>query len=260
MNVSASIVTYNNQSYIAHVLKCLIDAGIPQEAIFVIDNASFDGTPAIVRECFPSVRLMAMPKNTGFSRGHNAALKEISSDYHLIVNPDIDFSGEELEKMLRYASEHPDVALLTPKVLNPDGTEQFLPKRRPTFRYLISGRLEKCGKVFYNLRSEYTMRGEEISSPTAVDFCSGCFMLCRTDALKECGGFDERFFMYFEDVDLTFRMQALGKTVYFPGAFVYHVWMRGYTHEMKLLLIHVLSMIKFYFKWRKMPPVNGGEG
>lgn len=253
MKVTASIVTYNSANEISEVLNSLSQA--KNIEIFVIDNASEDNTREIVKKEFPEIKLIASPKNLGFGGGHNLAIEQIDSNYHIIVNPDISVEKDEIEKMLSYMEANPDVVVLTPRVLNTDGSEQFLPKRRPNLKYLFGGRLESKFKVCYRWRSEYTMRDEHIETPIQVDFATGCFMVCRSEALKKIGGFDERYFLYFEDADLTREMQKIGKTMYVPSVHVTHKWKRENGKLGKGFFLALHSMFKYFRKWRKYKTV-----
>lgn len=248
MKITASIVTYNSADEICDVLDSVLQ--INEIEIYVVDNASKDNTVQLVKERYPSVKLIASAENLGFGGGHNLALKEVDSDYHIFVNPDISIARDEFGKMVSYMESHPDVVVLTPRVLNPDGSEQFLPKRRPSFKYLFGGRLENKLKMCYRWRSEYTMRGETIEEPIQVDFSTGCFMFCRTDALKAVGGFDDRYFLYFEDADLTREMQKVGRTMYVPSVCVTHKWKRENGKLGKGFFLALHSMTKYFYKWR----------
>lgn len=249
--LTISIATYNNEKEILSALDSIYrnTADLDFE-IFVIDNNSSDKTVRLIYNKYPSVKVIEQPSNNGFGRSHNYILDKINSKYHAIVNPDITFNGNVLKKMIKYMESHEDVALLTPKILNLDGTIQRLPRKKPTLKYLLSGRLEHHSEKFKNIRDEYTMTGVEFKEPTEVDFCTGCFMLIRTDVFKDLQGFDERFFMYFEDVDLTQRAKKYGKTIVYPDAQVYHSWSRASAQRFKYLCIHISSMVKYFKKWR----------
>jgi len=250
MKISASIVTYNNEKEIDGVLNSLLSSEITDLKIVVVDNASDDNTCAIVKQ-YDKVELKKLPSNIGFGAGHNKALNMIDSDYHIIVNPDITLKNGMIAKMIDFLETESEIVLLTPKVLNPDKSEQFLPKKYPKFKYLIGSKFEKYSKLFYKWRSEYTLRDRNVDTPIDIDFCTGCFMVCRTSALNSVGGFDERYFLHFEDADLTREMQKFGRTVYYPKAYVNHIWMRENSKNWRIFLIALQSMFKYFVKWRK---------
>lgn len=250
MKVTASIVTYNSESEILNVLRSLKNIQLENFKITVIDNASTDNTKGVILQYYPEIQLIESNKNIGFGAGHNLAIKATNSDYHIIINPDITVKPDQIKKMLEYMENNKDVAVLTPKVLNVDGTEQFLPKIFPKIRYVISGKYENKYKICYKWRSQYTFRNKEIKEPVEVQYATGCFMLCRTEILKKVGGFDERFFLHFEDADLTREMMKYGKVIYHPSVYVTHGWKRDNIKDKKIRKIALQSLIKYFCKWR----------
>ncbi|MGN0779591.1 MAG: glycosyltransferase family 2 protein, partial [Aristaeellaceae bacterium] len=135
------------------------------------------------------------------------------------------------------------------RVFNQDGTEQFLPKKQPTIRYLLGGRLERLGEPFRSLRRDFTLQNQTITQPTPVGFATGCFLLIRTDVFRQLKGFDERFFLYQEDSDLSRRAMEIGQIIYHPDMCVTHVWARENTRTLRGNLRQVASIIKFFRKW-----------
>ncbi len=246
--LSVCIVTYNNSDKISNALGSIIanTKGVDYK-LYISDNASCDDTLKIVKENFDNVNIIENGRNIGFGAAHNSCLKKVNSKYHAVVNPDIVLSYDVLSSLCSYLDQHEDTVLVTPKVLFPDGSEQLLPKRRPKFKYLLARRLP----IFSKYADEYTMKNENLSSPTEVDFCSGCFFVIRTDAFKKLNGFDERFFMYMEDADLTLRAKQFGKTMFLPEENVIHCWERSSSKSLKYFLIHVSSYLKFLQKHRK---------
>ncbi|MGI6200112.1 MAG: glycosyltransferase family 2 protein [Christensenellales bacterium] len=246
VQITGCIVTYNNAQIIGDTIEQILRATAHLNFIlYVVDNRSSDGTVELIQERFPQVRMIRSPKNLGFGKGHNLALPYLESDYHVIINPDIKLPEGAIEPLISYLERHAEVAMVTPKILNLDGTEQFLPKRRPRLRYLIGGRVGFLRKY----REEYTRQHEQLDRPTEIDLCTGCFMLLRTSVFKQVGGFDPRYFMYFEDADLTREVQRFGKVIFNPEVSVYHAWEREDTRSLKLLWIHVLSMCRYIYKW-----------
>ena len=251
MRITASIVTYNCEGEISDVLNSLRQANVANLKTIIVDNSSKDQTVQIIKENFPEVDLIESSVNLGFGRGHNLALKNVESDYHIFINPDITIHEGEIEKMISFMEENPDAVLLNPRVLNPDGSEQYLPKKRPTYKYLFGGRLEKKFAFARRWRAEYTMRDVVINDPIEIDCATGCFMFCRTSALKAVGGFDERYFLYFEDADLARKMQQIGKLMYVPSITVVHAWHRENGKIGKSFFYALQSMRKYFKKWKK---------
>ena len=252
IEVSASIVTFNSASEIGHLLDCFADSEVIFPAgIFVVDNASSDNTVSILKQKYPKVNHIESDRNLGFGAAHNIALKSVNSCYHIFVNPDIVFDNSVICALLKYMDDHEDVVIASPRIMNPDGSEQFLPNRNPTFKYLLGSFLGKKFSPLMKWREEYTRANEYFSEPTEIDFCTGCFMFCRTASLKKCGGFDERYFLHFEDADLTRKMKKLGKTVFVPSVQVLHKWHRENRKLSIVFLYTLISMMKYFKKWHR---------
>lgn len=248
-SVSVGIVTYNNEDKIGLLLEDL-RRYCGTAKVYVVDNRSSDGTARLIRDRFPEVTLLEQEENRGFGAGHNRVLPLLQSDYHVIVNPDIRLSSDAIGALAAVLDERKDVSMITPKILNTDGTEQYLPKRTPRVRYMLAGRLEKFSKRMAKLRDEYTMKNEETGKPMEIEFSTGCFSMIRTSVFRELGGFDERFFMYLEDADLTRRARKYGKALFWPQISVIHGWERSSAKKLKFLWIHMQSMKKFTDKWK----------
>lgn len=249
--VSVSIVTYNSADVIGRLLKSIEEQTKGTEfSVFVVDNGSTDGTAAVVKEQFPDVTVIEQD-NRGFGGGHNAVLDRLTSDYHAIINPDITLSEDVLSELAAYMDENPDVAITCPLIKNEDGTVQDVPRKNPNYRYVLSGKLQKYSRYFRKKRMEYTMSDADVSAPIDVEFCTGCFMFVRTDVFQKLGGFDEQFFLYCEDADLTRRARKLGKATCMPLAVATHAWERASYHNPKLFRMHLHSLRLYFRKWRK---------
>lgn len=252
IDLSIGIVAYNNEKEIGRLLESIIKntSGIDYK-IFVIDNASTDNTVDFVKKEYPSVEVIATGENMGFGHGHNKMLG-VESRYHAVVNPDISLDSNVFSDLVKYLDENPDVALVTPKIMNSDGTQQHLPKLKPTKRYMLLGRLSRYIKAFAPIREEYTMSKAVIDKPIEIEFCTGCFMVMRTELFNKIKGFDEQFFMYLEDADLTERISKYGKVIFHPDYHVTHNWEGGSSKSFKLIKIHFQSMHKYFKKQKQM--------
>lgn len=247
-DVTCSIVSHNSADDIAIVLESL-SKQVPLSSIYVVDNASTDETLEIIREDFPEVNLIQSDTNLGFGAGHNEVIKLVDSKYHIIVNPDIQVDEDTVKKLAVFMEENPNIVCTTPRIHNIDGTEQQLPKRNPKIKYFLGGRLENKFNFASKWRAEYTRSDEALNDVTDIDFCSGCFMFIRTETLVKVGGFDERYFLYFEDADLTRMLQKKGRTVYYPKASVTHKWKRDNVKNKKIAKKALESMFKYFMKW-----------
>lgn len=247
--VTGSIVTFNNMNTIKKTLETLFEFTKDIDfKLYVADNGSVDGTPEFIEKNFPQVELIRTDKNVGFGAGHNIIIKKADSEYHAVINPDIVLTENAIKKMSDYLDENNDIGLLSPRISFPDGRDQILGKRKPHFKYLVASRMR--GDEPSKLLKEYAMLDEDLSKPIDIENATGCFMMFRTDRLKEVGGFDERYFMYFEDSDITRSISNISRAVYYPYATVNHVWSRESKRNTKLMIIHIQSMLKYYAKWK----------
>ncbi len=246
ISISASIVTYNDGETALKAVQSLLEytKRYPLK-VYVFDNASTDGTASALKEInAPNVLITENKKNIGFGAAHNLCLKEDTGKYHFVINPDITVNSDVLSDMVDFLEQNRDTVMCMPKILNLDSTEQKLPKEKPTFKRLFFGRLSK------KIRNEYVWAEKDITKPCDVDFCTGCFFAIRTEIFKELNGFDERFFMYLEDADLTLRAKKKGRVLMLPEFSVTHKWERTSAKSLKYLLIHISSCFKFLLKRR----------
>lgn len=253
-SVSGCIVTHDNMRTIGTTLSTLLSCtqGVDFK-LYIVDNLSTDGTIEWVRANYgsdPRVEILEPGTNRGFGAGHNLVLPLLTSELHAIINPDVVLREDAVAAMADYMQAHPDVGLLSPRIRFPDGRDQVLGKRDPTLRYLVASRLRGSGAPKKALR-EYAMLDEDLSVPCDIENATGCFMLVRTDLFRELGGFDERYFMYFEDCDLSRTVRRTSRVVYFPGACIYHVWGRESKKNSKLRRIQIRSMFYYFRKWRR---------
>lgn len=247
--VSGGIVTYNNLSTIKKTLSTVFEFTKDVDfKLYVFDNCSTDGTREFIRDNYPQIELIESDENIGFGAGHNAIIKRINSKYHAVINPDIELRSNTIAKMAAYMDKHENIGLLSPRICFPDGRDQILGKKNPHLKYLIASRLR--GDEPSRLLRDYAMLDCDLSFPTEIDNATGCFMMFRTETLKKVGGFDERYFMYFEDADITRQIKQIAKVIYYPDAVVYHVWGRDSKRNLKLMAIHLQSMLKYYIKWK----------
>ncbi len=242
--VTAAIVTYNDanrapitvESILKHTKKYPLK-------LYVIDNASGDDTVACIEKSGQAI-IIKNENNIGFGAAHNVILKHEIGKYHFVINPDITLNSDVISDMVDFFENNPDVVMAMPKILNEDGTEQKLPKQRPTFKKLFLGRLSD------KIRSEYVWADKEITKPCEIDFCTGCFFGIKGDAFKKMCGFDDRYFMYLEDADLSLKAKSKGKVLMLPQFSVTHAWERESSKSLKYLIIHIVSCFKFLIKWR----------
>ncbi len=253
MKITGGIVTYNNSKTIERCIRSVLEETSRKNSgfdydfkLYVYDNGSTDETVEIIEREFPEVTLIKDTKNRGFGAGHNAIIKRVSSEYHFVINPDIYIDMDSIGALTEYMTTNPKVGLITPKILNNDGTEQYLPKYCPTVRYVFVSKLPG----FHFLRRRYTRQAEELNEPTDIEFCTGCFFGARTIYLKRLRGFSNRYFMYCEDSDLSRRVrEGRKKIVFYPYATAYHNWQRDNTGNLKGIYRFIRSLLVYFKKW-----------
>lgn len=252
ITVSASIVTYNCLTQVKDAIKSITEKTKKYPfKLYVFDNNSFDGTKEYIENTYKDVTVKNVGYNSGFGHAHNLSLKEDLGKYHAVINPDITVDSDVIAELVDVMEKNPEIVMATPKILFPDGSEQKLPKRNPSFKYVFLGRLASLGGIFKKIREEYTRANETFETVSDVDFCTGCFFVIRTSVFKELCGFDERFFMYFEDNDLSRRAKKKGKIVFCPESHVFHFWNRASAKSFKYFFIHLKSYFIYRHKWRK---------
>jgi hypothetical protein len=201
----------------------------------------------------PWVTYLKSAKNGGYGAGHNTALRLAlnESEFHFVLNPDIYFDPEELEKMIHRMQQDLTIGQLMPKVIYPDGSHQYLCKLIPTpsdlifRRFLFTPLKSLVQKKLDRFELRFTGYDQEMDIP----FLSGCFMLFRTSSLNKIGLFDEQFFMYGEDIDITRRMHAVYRTIFFPGATIIHDHAKESYKNWHMLWVHIVNLIKYFNKW-----------
>jgi GT2 family glycosyltransferase len=251
--VAISIVTYNSQ----HIFKVLENLknefGQDNQFRFVIfDNNSNEDYKNRLKEYQEFADIVFYHENNGFGFGHNYNLLNADEKYFLVFNPDIILVREDLLKMLKIIEDDKSIALLVPKVLNADGTPQHLMRERITvFDYFLRFvPFQFVKEMFAKRLASYELRDIPDDRDQDIQYGSGCFMLLRGADFKEVGGFDERYFMYFEDTDLCLKLKNRNKRiVYTPFSQVVHYYERGAHKNTGLFKIFMTSMFKYFHKW-----------
>lgn len=251
-DLSISIVTFNeNPNRLRMTLKA-IKASKYTFSTIVVDNSPIKN-PEIEKACQEyAVKFHHTGKNLGFGAAHNLgfSLGE-KSPYFLILNPDLSLHEDTIDKSLEYLNQNPGVGMLSPKILHLDGSLQNLMKRNPTFRALL-GRFFSPATYLPTVRKQmdlYEMKDVGVDQTVTLGFASGCCMFVRSDLFAKVKGFDDRFFLYFEDADLTRSINEVSKALYCPQITVTHEWRRANRKQWKYILIALNSAYKYFVKW-----------
>ncbi|MEE4303663.1 MAG: glycosyltransferase family 2 protein [Wenzhouxiangella sp.] len=216
--VTAVIVNYNSGRWLARCIENLRGRGAASPEVIVIDNASDDGSVDILPD-LPGVTVRRAHRNLGFGRGVNQALRSVRTEYLLIINPDCLLIPASLARLVEELDAQPDVALVSGRVFDMRGAEQRGSRRRlPTRRQVLSEVLPFSQVNGIDLTHEPAPE-----EPADVEAVSGACMLVRTAALEQVGGFDPRFHMHFEDLDMMARLREAGWRIRLvPSVFVSH--------------------------------------
>lgn len=249
--ISASIVAYRNDSQeVLAAINSVLRSSLRVQCT-VVDNSPSQDLEAALREA--GATYINPGVNLGFGGGHNLALHQVcdSSEYHLVLNPDVHFDPQVLSLLYNFMNRNPDVGLVMPNVLYPDGKTQHLCKQFPSPLTLLTRRfLGRFGQlVFSKQLDSYELRKLDLGVTREIPCLSGCFMFIRSTVLRQVGFFDERYFMYMEDVDLCRRIGVAHKTVFYPEVTVTHGYAKGSYRDLRLLGYHLRSALLYFSKW-----------
>ena len=247
--LNVSIVLYQpNWKQVADLTRIFLQSDQVNN-VYWIDNSPKEETDPPIESSKIIYRYNAC--NIGYGAAHNIAIRESIYDnipFHLVINPDIILTTEALDMMLAFIAQNPQVGSLMPKVIYPNGQLQYLCKLLPTPMDVL-GRRFLPRKWIERRNYTYEMRASGYNKLMNIPYLSGCFMLLRTEAVRQARLFDERFFMYPEDMDLTRRIHRNYLTVYFPHATIIHDHARDSYKSLKMLWIHIVNMCKYFNKW-----------
>lgn len=226
MDVSVIIVNYNVRGFLSNALTSLQKAldGFSSE-IFVVDNASDDGSVELLRRDFPGVHLIANTANVGFARANNQALARSGGRYLLLINPDTLVQEDTVAALVRYFERDPKAGMVGCKILNPDGSLQLPCRRSFPTPWTAFTKTFGLSSLFPNSRlfARYNLTYLDPDGTYEVDAVSGSFMMVRREVYDAIGGLDEEFFMYGEDLDWCYRVQKAGwKVMYVPATSIIH--------------------------------------
>lgn len=246
--ITVSVVTYHTPP---DELRQLFGSlsHVDASRIYVVDNGSSD----YIRDFVTSRGAVYIPSdNVGYGAGHNKGMARAKKDWpemtqHLVVNTDISFEPKALSDMSAFMSARPEIGCLQPKILSPDGSLQHTCRLLPTPFDLILRRFLPSG-WFSRSRDRYLLKNLDPSKAWNIPYHQGSFMLLSRAAMDYAGGFDERFFVYPEDIDLTRRIHRRFVTLYWPGASVMHDHRAASYSSPRMLGIHIVNMIRYFNK------------
>lgn len=259
MEISIIINNYKTRGLLKQCLKGILiyPPSVPYE-IIVVDNNSQDGSVELVKEKFPDIRLIAAQQNLGHHQGNNLGIKNSTGKYVVILNTDIAVLDDSFDKLYQFLESHEQVALVGPKLKNPDGSIQmsclrFPDKLVPIYRRTLLGKLPFAKKKI----DYYLMTDFDHESSRTVDWILGAFAMVRRSAINKIGLMDEDLFLYFGDIAWCQKFWQVGYQVYyFTEANIVHYHKRESAQSgifSKIFWIHIIDWFKYLkkysFKW-----------
>lgn len=246
--ITVSIVTYNTD--VEELKKCILSLNSSHvETIYVVDNSK---KQYLKDFCMGITNLEYIPSdNIGYGAAHNIAIRLAIAGgmkYHLVLNSDVFFDPLVLEKIVEYMDNNDDVAMVQPNIVYPDGRMQYACRLLPTPANLIFRRFLPQ-KMVKGMNYRYQLKMFDHKNELNVPYHQGSFMFFRVKCFEKIGLFDERFFMYPEDIDITRRMHKYYRTMFWPGVTIVHAHRAASYKSKKMLKIHMWNMIKYFSKW-----------
>ncbi len=254
--LSIVIVHHGTPDLLASCLRSIADSPlrVPHE-VLVLDNASDPPLPAGFEARWPALRLVRNRQNIGYSRAVNQGVRLARGDLLLILNPDIEVRGDAIGEMVRFMDATPEAGIVGSRLLNADGSVQFSCRTFYDWRTLL-WRRTPLGRLFPRsaIVRRHLMADWDHASVREVDWLIGACLLVRRQAIDRVGLMDERFFMYFEDVDWCYRMRQAGcKVFYLPSAEMMHHHRRESASPLdRRFLVHLMSMLRYADKWNRV--------
>ena len=250
--ITASVVLYNTPAReVETILKSFAPG--PERKLFFIDNSPAFREELSFLKSLNNVDYLFTGANLGYGKANNIGIEKAiaeGSEYHVVLNPDLQFEPEILDELETYADAHPDVVYMLPEVLNEEGEVQRLCKLLPTPADLIFRRFFPQRGIFARSNERYTLADSGYDRIIDPPCLSGCFMFMRVHALEEHAlRFDERFFMYCEDFDLIRRLHRVGRTIYYPAVHIIHRESKASYKNGKMLAAHIVSACRYFNKY-----------
>jgi len=268
MDLSIVVLSYYSKNLVKELLNNLQELNLPyQYEVIVVDNASYDGLKEIIADKYPHVKFIQSDVNGGFAAGNNLGIKQAQGKYIMIMNPDLAILSDAIERLYNYMENHPEVALAGPRLINADKSIQYSCTRWPDWKLPFYRRTSlgntRAGQKWLD---EYTMKDLDHYKNSYVPSLFGACLIFRKDVLEKVGLLDERYFMYFEDLDWSRTFWDKGyKVAYVGEAEIIHLHRRQSAADNiikslshKTARFHIISFIKYLLKFRgkKLPEIE----
>ena len=247
------IVAYHpSQQEVDELGKCLDQ--LPDQIHYAIIVNDYQSGEPINQLSANSLKFIKSPLNLGYGRAVNLLANSFASlpAYIAVLNTDLTWAPQTFSDIIRWLTNNKDVCLAVPQIINQNGQVQKLCKRNPTLLGLFSRRFfpeSLKPKWLQKYDNWYCMNDHNYASIFESSYLSGCCMIMDSSIFIKSGGFDERYFLYLEDADLTRKLSSFGRCVHFPYSSVTHKWGRGNHKDLQLSIVNIISACKYFFKW-----------
>lgn len=253
VKISASIVLYKEDiAELTNTIECFLNTKLSKK-LFLIDNTPKQEFKNKFNQ--PEIEYFGIGKNVGFGAAHNKVIYQLEnlSEFHLILNPDVTFSPEIILNLITQLNKNEKISMIAPKVLFPDKKHQYSCRRYPTLIELLARRVPIFKSKFKTVIESGIYKDKDLENPFFAEYLTGCFQLYKTLDFVSLKGFDERYFLYMEDVDICKKIEKQGNLkMYYPYEEITHVLKKGSEKSTKLFFRHVSSAIKYFSKWKKV--------
>lgn len=260
MFLSIIIVNYHQENFLQNCLKSLKQAALKFDyEIIIVDNAFTAASKEVLidwEKTNSNSQIIFNEKNVGYAKANNQGIRAAKGKYILIMNPDIIILPGAIETLIDLLEQDSSIGLVGPQLLNLDGTIQNSCRRFPRF-YTPIARRTFLGRWFKKELKRYLMLDFDRQQTKEVDWLVGACLVTKKQILERIDFFDERYFLYLEDTDLARKIKQLGfKVIYLPRAKMYHFYQRSSEGRgisnlfKKTVWIHIISALKYFYKWR----------
>lgn len=230
------------------IARCILESNLSAWSLTIVDNGKNNKSLNTFES--ENVCIIKNQRNVGYGTAHNQAIIDSNSEFHLILNPDVTMDLNYISKNIELFTNKTDVVLTGPRGVTLDGSDAYLCKRYPSLLVLfIRGIRQGWAYPFFRQKlAQYEYHELPDLEPSDVEVLSGCCMFARTQALQDVGGFDEKFFLYFEDFDLSLRMRKVGRVVFLPTANIIHVGGNSAAKGLHHIRLFLQSAVRFFQK------------
>ena len=248
--ITGSMVVYDTDiSLTRQAIECFLAVGLNKH-LFLIDNSGDRRYKEL--DSMENVSYVSSGKNLGFGRGHNSIINEIPafSTHHLVFNPDVCFEPSSIENLISVLNKSYDSALIAPKVIFPSGQHQFTCRRYPSLLELVIRRVRFLRPLFKKYYLNGIYHDKDLSKLFYADWIHGCFLLFNSSDFKKVNGFDERYFLYMEDIDICRKIDETGKKkLYCPHEVIIHHLNQQSNRNILAFAHHIQSIFQYFYKW-----------